>query len=58
MLRHYGTSQEGVLGKLKDFYFGKMPIHLTEEYYKNYLYILYIYILSSSQAMWQNSSVS
>lgn len=34
MLRHYGTSQEGVLGKLKDFYFGKMPIHLTEEYYK------------------------
>lgn len=43
MLRHYGTSQEGVLGKLKDFYFGKMPIHLTEEYYKNYLYILYIY---------------
>lgn len=43
MLRHYKISREGPLGALKDFYFGKLPIHLTEEHYNKWLYILYVY---------------
>lgn len=43
MLRHYKVSQEGPLQTVKDVFFGKTPIHLTEEHYNKWLYILYVY---------------